>query len=154
MNDKLDINEDELFNELINDHILTPIIKGALIDYSKNDDVHSVLNITFKELLLYIWNIIRKHPNKDDIKQILNYEINDSLCMCFTGRMSRLVNCLNGFDNRVEIKISDNSQLSNLIIMLNNKYDDVNVIRQDFIKEATERGFDEEVIKEWAEYID
>ena len=47
--------------------------------------------------------------------------MNDSVCKCFTGRMSRLINCLNGFDDLVEIKISDKEQIGNIIVTIRNK---------------------------------
>ena len=33
--------------------------------------------------------------------------MNDAECKCFTGRISRLVNCLFGYTNKVSIEISD-----------------------------------------------
>jgi hypothetical protein len=47
--------------------------------------------------------------------------MNDTLCKCFTGRMSRLINCLNGFDNHIIINISDTEQIGNIIILIKNK---------------------------------
>jgi hypothetical protein len=124
--------------------------------------VHSTLYVTFKEVLLSVWNIIRSHDHANEIKLILNDEMNDSICKCFTGRLSRLVNCLNGFDNRVQIKIADNNQISNIIIMIKNKYevfnknkyDDLQIIKKEIIKELTERGYDQDIINEWTEYIE
>ena len=43
----------------------------------------------------------------------MNIEITDALCKCFTERISRLVNCLNGFDDNIKINISDNEQTYN-----------------------------------------
>ena len=47
----------------------------------------------------------------------INDEMNDSVCKCFTGRMSRLVNVLNGFDEIVIINISKNQRIWNIIII-------------------------------------
>ena len=55
--------------------------------------------------------------------------MNNSICKCFTGRISRLINCLNGYDQRVEIRISQNDEISNIIILIKNKYPD-DVIKQ------------------------
>jgi len=44
---------------------------------------------------------------------------------CFSGRLSRLVNCLNDFDDRVFIKISDKWEILNVIIRIRKTYDDV-----------------------------
>jgi len=86
--------------EIIMNQILNTKTKELLIEYSKNDDYHSVLLITFKELLLHVWETIEINDN--------NNEILDTECKCFTCRLSRLVNCLNGLSDLIEIKISDN----------------------------------------------
>ena len=78
---------------------LTNQTKQILIEYINCKDVHSILNITFEELLIHVLNRIEINENKNEIKNILNIEMSDSLCKCFTGRMSRLINCLNGFDD-------------------------------------------------------
>jgi len=49
----------------------------------------------------------QKPKNSNEIKEVLNEEIKDSLCKCFTGRLSRMINCLSGFDPRVQVKISE-----------------------------------------------
>ena len=53
-----------------------------------------------------------------EIKKILNIEMLDSECKCFTGRITRLVNCLNGLSDLVKINISDNQQIENIIIII------------------------------------
>jgi hypothetical protein len=45
----------------------------------------------------------------------------NSICKCFTGRLSWLINCLNGFSDKVSIQISTNEEISNIIIVLKNK---------------------------------
>jgi hypothetical protein len=153
---------DQTINEIVDDLFLTDSCKESLIEYSRSDDVHSTLNVTFKEVLLSVWNIIRSHKDSKEIKLILNDEMNDSICKCFTGRLSRLINCLNGFDERVQIKIADNNQIANIIIMIKNKYEvfnknkhiDLQVVKDEVIKEMTERGYDQDTINQWTEYIE
>jgi hypothetical protein len=166
LGDKTHSTNDQIMNEILDDKILTNTCKESLIEYSKIDDIHSTLNVTFKEVLLSVWNIIRSHQDSvsNEIKLILNDEMKDSLCKCFTGRLSRLINCLNGFDERVQIKIADNNQISNIIIMIKNKYDlfnknkydDLNLVRakEEATKELLERGYDQNTINEWIEYIE
>jgi len=48
-------------------------------------------------------------------------------CKCFTRKITRLVNCLSGFDNAhfvydVVIKISDNEQIGNVLLAIRSKY--------------------------------
>jgi len=66
-----------------------------------------------------VWKIIKNHESSDDIqKKILNTEMQDILCKCFTERLSRLVNYLNGFDPS-----NENFRLANIIILIRNKYE-------------------------------
>ena len=134
--------------------ILTDDCKKALVEYANINDVHTVLNVTFKEALIHVWNIIRVHKESNNIKTILVSEMEDSLCKCFTGRLSRLVNCLNGFDERVNIKISDSSQINGLISVIMRKYTDIDKIKEEVKREMLERGYDEDTINEWLGYID
>ena len=153
MDNKNSITFDEILKEIIDDNILVNLCKESLIEYCKSDDIHSQLNVTFKEALISVWSIIRTHKDRDAIKAILNDEMKDSLCKCFTGRLSRLVNCLNGFDDRVNIKISDNNQIANIMIMIRNKHTDSEKIKEEFIKEMKERDYDDGIINEWLSYL-
>ncbi len=141
---------------IMQDCIFTELTKQSLIEYSNYEDVHTELNITFKELLIYVINRIEINPHKDEIKRILNDEIKDSLCKCFTGRISRLINCLNGFDPEVNITISDNEQISQIIILtreLLSKDYTVEKHKELTIKELKERGYSDDIIKEWIDFI-
>jgi hypothetical protein len=55
------------------------------------------------------------------IENLNNLILHDSVCKCFTGRISRLINCLNGFDELVNIKIAGNEQISQIISLTRNK---------------------------------
>ena len=41
-----------------------------------------------------------------------------TLCKCFTGRLSRLINVLNGFYDDIIINIGTNEQIGNIIILI------------------------------------
>jgi hypothetical protein len=110
--------------------------------------------MTYSELLVLVWDRIRKNKDMKEILQVLDTELTDSECKCFTGRITRLVNCLNGFDTDVIIGISDNEQLSNLMVLINNKYDNIEDKKQELIKAMKERGFSQEKIDEWVEYVE
>ena len=47
----------------MDDKVLKKLTKKSLIDYSEIKDIHTKLNVTFKEVLLNVWNIIRAHKN-------------------------------------------------------------------------------------------
>ena len=144
-------------DSIINDVILTDITKAALIEYLEDPTEHSVLMITFKDLLIPVWNRIIKHKESEEIKRILNQEMNDSECKCFTGRLSRLVNCLNGFYDDVEIKIGMNEQIGNIIVMIKEQLGkDYNIDHHKYLvrKELKEREYSENIIEEWISFID
>ncbi len=142
-------------NDIITDIILTSQTKESLVEYSECADVHSTLNVTFKEVLQSVWFIIKNHKDGEEIKRILNAEMSESICKCFTGRLSRLINTLNGFDDRVCIKISNNDAIGNIIVMIIAKNSDKNITEQKEIckQELLSRGYTLDIIDEWIEYI-
>jgi len=153
------IKKDKLNTLIINNKVLTKKTKTILIEYCDNNDIHSLLNITFQELLLNIYSLILKNDNRDEIFKIMNIEMNDSLCKCFTGRISRLVNCLNGIDPNIQINISDNEQIGNIIILVKNKLIFENKYDLESHKKLVktnllERGYELKVINEWIEYCE
>jgi hypothetical protein len=89
----------------------------------------------------------------------MNTEMQDGLCICFTGRLSRLVNCLNGFYDDIEIKIHDNQQIGNIIMLIRNKLEteegiNIKLWKSEVKKELIEREYKTEEIEEWLEFID
>ena len=157
---KLNYNESVIINDIINDNILTEKCKNLIIEYASDEEYHSVCLITFKELLCHIWTIINNNEkNKDEIKKILNTEMIDAECKCFTGKLTRLVNSLNGFSEFVDIKISDNQQIASIIIMIrdylinNNEYS-IEKHKELSKNELKLREYDEDIISNWLEHID
>jgi hypothetical protein len=146
-------------NLILDDNILTQNTKEILMEYSEDTSIHSVLNITFGELLLYVFNRIQINEHKDEIKKILNTEMHDSVCKCFTGRISRLINCLNGFDELVNIKISGNEQISQIISVIQNKLNkegnySVELHKEQVINSLKKLEYDNNIINEWVNYIE
>ena len=144
---------------ILTDQILTSETKSLLMEYSACADVHSTLNITFGELLIYVFNRIQSNVNSDEIKKILNIEMTDSVCKCFTGRIGRLINCLNGFDQLVQIKISDAEQIATVIklvsdeLISNNSYS-VKLHKQLVTNRLTELGYASATIDLWVQNIE
>jgi hypothetical protein len=110
--------------------------------------------LTFDEVLCCVWQVISEHKESSEIKKILNTEMKDSMCKCFTGRLSRLVNCLNGFDSRVLIKISDKNQILNIIIKNKNAFDNVEKQKENSMKELLNLGYNENEINEYLIYLE
>jgi hypothetical protein len=145
-------------NHIIEDTILTEKSKKLLIEYCENKDIHSRTQLTFEELLCNVWMFIHTLDTKDEIKSILNTEMNDSECKCFTGRISRLINCLNGFTDLINIHISDNQQIGNIIVIIKEKLElennySIEKHKELVEKELKERNFNEKIIKEWIHFI-
>lgn len=81
----------------------------------------------------------------------------DAECKCFTGRITRVINCLNSFSNLINIEINDDSQIGNIILLVKNKLDSdytVKEHRNQVRIELEERGYDINTINEWLEYIE
>lgn len=155
------INNDLVISQILADCELTAKTKRLILEYCEIIEAHSVLLITFKELLGFVWNtILAMLPEiQISIKQIMNAEMDDAECKCFTGRLSRLVNCLNGFSPLVRVEIADSQQIGNIIILakqrLETSIEGYSVSKHQEIVRAdlTERGFPEAVIAEWVEFI-
>jgi hypothetical protein len=148
-----------LNNLILDDNILTQNTKEILMEYLEDTSVHTILNITFGELLLYVFNRIQINEHKDEIKRILNVEMHESVCKCFTGRISRLINCLNGFDELVNIKIAGNEQISQIISLIQNKLNkegnySVELHRKQVFSSLKELEYDNNIINEWVNYIE
>jgi Leucine-rich repeat (LRR) protein len=140
----------------LDDSILTQQTKEQLTEYSNCIDVHTQLECTFEELLNALFYEINSFDSEKQIsaKKRINEEMLDGLCMCFTGRISRLVNSLSGLSEKVSIKISENEEISNIIILANKKYKKIEEIKDYIKKEMRERLYNDSIIEEWLNYID
>jgi hypothetical protein len=151
-------NKIQLIETIISDSVLT--CKDQLIEYLEDESVHSLLLLTWGEVLWAVLRTIELDFNTEqqiEIKLILNQEMDDAQCKCFTGRMSRVVNCLNGFSPLVNINIKDSDQIGNIIMLIKsqlaNNYD-VSTHKKMVKKELESRGFDDHIIDEWIGYIE
>jgi Leucine-rich repeat (LRR) protein len=132
--------------------------KEIITEYINIDDTHTILNITFKELFIAVNIELEKLSLivQKEIKQRLNEEMQDSECKCFTGRISRLVNSLSGFSNKVNIQISENEEISNIIsnIMQRREFKSITLLKEQIMISLLERGYDEDKIYLWLDYIE
>src|SRR5436190_4918527 len=121
-NDLPKFDKNELIKIILNDGILD--CQEQLLEYIDCDTEHSLIFLTFAEVLWFVIQTINRDFTENvqkEIKFILNQEIKDSLCKCFTGRLVRLINCLNGFSDLVEIHIHDSEQIGNIIHLIREK---------------------------------
>ena len=79
--------------------------------------IHSRHGITFDRLLSKVWDIIQDHEHRKELENVLRDELIASRAVCFTGRFSRVLNCLTGFVPEVQIGIDHREQMQNQISM-------------------------------------
>jgi len=153
-------NHEKLIIFILQDNTL--LNKDQLIEYSNDVNVHSLLLLTFAEVLWYTLQTIIKDFDIDtqqEIKNILNQEMSDAECKCFTGRINRVINCLNGFSPLVSIQISENEQIGNIIVIIKEKLELTNSYmiethKELVIKELQERGYTKDIINKWIGFIE
>ena len=148
------------------DHVLTYLdwieldrqTKEIITEYMDCKDVHTMLDITFKELFIAIVIEMEKLSLdlQKEIRQRLNEEMQESECKCFTGRISRLVNCLSGYSDKVKIQISESEEIGNIISVIMEKrgIKTTETLKEEVRVALKERGYIETKINEWVEYIE
>jgi hypothetical protein len=150
------------FNQTIqNNPILTELTKTTLVKYCNDTYIHTELNCTYNDLLQAVFceiYTINEELQTETMKR-LDEEILDGLDKCFTGRLSRLVNVLSGFSDKVSIHISQSDEISNIISLGQTKFIENNVVNIDkvkewVVKELKERQYDQKTIDEWIKYIE
>ena len=138
--------------QILENNVLLDQTKREILNYCDDNTIHTILLITYSDLLIYVWSRIIANTNADEILAVLNQEINDGVCMCFTGRLTRLLNTLVGFYDDIELQISDSEQITNIIISLKNKFVGEQ-LRDAVRKELLDRQYSETIINEWLDYI-
>lgn len=149
---------ENLKTNILNNNILEQKTKEIIFEYIEDKSVHSILNITFEELLISVYDFILNHEHQEELFKILDKEMNDSICKCFTGRISRLINTLNGFDDNIKIQISDAEQIGNICVIIKQKLEDTGKYSDELFKKLIEeellkRNYERAIIEEWLENI-
>jgi len=114
---------------------------------------HSELMLTEKEIFELVLKRINEFDDetKKELEKILYDELENGRCKCFTGRVTRIVNTLVGFDENITIGISDNEQIMNIydVLLKQGK-----LSKETFREALTEREYDEDIIVTWVDAID
>ena len=124
-----------------------------ITEFCSDDSVHQELNLTFNELFISVYQRINLHKHKNEILKLLEEEMKSAECKCFTGRVTRLVNCLYGFEEDIVIKIADNEQIGNVIAIIRNKFIDDDEFKKESKNQLLELGYTIEIINEWLDNI-
>ncbi len=146
--------------DIENDPILTETVKATLSIYASDPDIVSVINVNYLEILVAVWNRIVINENSVEIKLRLNQEIMDCKfgAVCFTGKISRLVNCLSGFDDIVDVRISDAEQIGIIISLVKERLTTENMYTVDLHKSIVrerlhELNYPDDIIDTWISFI-
>lgn len=140
-------------HKFINESNLTKETKKLINNHCKDKEVHSIYKINFEDILHLVINRIIDHPNKDNILEILDHEMISSDDKCFMGRIGRLINSLNGSCDDIKIEISENEQISNVVITMKKKFEGQE-LKEHIIKEMKEREIPLEKVTCWLDEID
>jgi hypothetical protein len=143
----------KLLSEIKNDTFLTEETKNDLIKYTSYHYVKYIDGycVRYIDLLKAVWSLARNH---DGIRMSLNQEIKDAEYTCTNGVYSHLINCLSGYDDRVNIGISEEDQIINVITNVMKKESNPKRQRELASDELIERGFKRTKIREWIKYIE
>lgn len=127
-----------------------------LVEYCGDETVHSVHLLTYQELLGYVWNRIIQSEHRDELFRILEEQIGDSECKCFTGRFNRTLSVLVGFYEDIVISISNSSRISAIILALKDRTRpyDAKAHREAAHGQLLEAGYTEADIEPWLEAIE
>lgn len=110
-------NDDDLPTEAIpylNDNILSKETKTDIIYWSSQRNT-IYFDINFETLFAYVWRRIVQHESSDTIKEILNQEMRDGHGLSFVGIVVRLLNCLSGFYDDINLYITDADHINKII---------------------------------------
>lgn len=149
---KFKFTKENIMNDITNSP-LEDATKSAIFEFCQDKEVHSWYKVSFEELLLIVW-MTGIHLEGDAVNtfyKAIDLNMKDAECKCFTGRIGRLVNSLSGLSPLVNIKIGENEQISNVMILTKrqleseNKYT-IQAHRELVKKELIERGYDTEKI--------
>jgi hypothetical protein len=136
--------------------------------YLDNKDIHSTLFYRYGDVFEKVWERIQnpdkfekvwcvdklgnKHkPEKTEMIERLKQEIIDSNGMCFTGKLSRLINILVGFYSDIDVQIGTTDQINAKINLVLEKYGYLTIEeKKEKIRESLrEIEIEELIIEEW-----
>uniref|UniRef100_A0A6C0E9Y3 Uncharacterized protein n=1 Tax=viral metagenome TaxID=1070528 RepID=A0A6C0E9Y3_9ZZZZ len=122
---------------------------SSLLSYLDDKDYHSTLLLTFYEVFVKVFGRISNSPYKEDLMRRLDEEMMESECKCFTGRITRLLNVLNGFYEDIQITISNNERISAIILLTLNGQEMSDELREICRAKLKDIGIEDEEIEVW-----
>ena len=108
--------------------------------------IQSSFGFSYSVVLDHVWAIIRTHEHKQELIQRLYEELSDGIDACYNGKMCRLMNVLQGFDDRIVSNVSKDAFQSKMASFTKLSKDD----RLDAAKQAMdEYGIPESEREPW-----
>jgi hypothetical protein len=77
--------------------------------------------VPYAKVLDHVWGVVRAHEHRGELEQRFVQEMRDGRGMCHTGKMTRLVNVLAGFDDAVGDLMPPAELFRNRIALLANR---------------------------------
>jgi hypothetical protein len=108
-------------------------LKGKYLDSYKlikewcnKNYTHAGIEYNYTTILNMIIYIIKQKSEEEQLSivDILVDETEASKMVCTTGKFSRLINVLNGFDDSIVIELSDIEIINNRLLVIRNKYEE------------------------------
>lgn len=123
--------------------------------YCKSTHLHGLTGITYKTLLLHVWQRVVESEYRAELTSILSEHLEYSKRTCFTGRFNLILSTLAGFCDDINIDISESAHIGGIIVAARESLKTYNDKKHHDI--ARERlvaaGYDEETIKPWLKAI-
>jgi len=128
--------EQEIINKL--GDLNFPRIEDIL-KYFSIHNVHPCFNITYFEIFQLVFAEIESLNFNPEILKRLEEELNDASCMCFTERIYRTINSLNGFSDLVSINISETSQINAVMSLIKNDFENNKIKKEELLDTVRNR---------------
>ena len=122
---------------------------SSLLSYLDNETYHSTLLLTFYDVFVKVFGRILNSPHKEELMRRLDEEMMESKDKCFTGRITRLLNVLNGFYEDIQITISNNERISAIILSTLNGQKMSDELREICRTKLKDIGIEDEEIEVW-----
>jgi len=120
-------------------------LANMLVERADDAIVHSMHAITMKEIIKRVWTIIAfesDETKKKEMAAVFMDELEHGAGLCFTGRFTRIVNCLCGFLEGISIEISPMERLQGQISALYIRLDKASTVHDTWLCELLDILYD------------
>jgi len=152
-----------VISQIMSDKVLSSECKLMISKEFHKGELLMAVNMTFKQLFFMVWKYIHMDnlftlDVQSEIKKILSMDMVGSKDLCFVGKVTRLIGCLNGFSDLVQITISEAEEIGMIISKIEKNL----ITKNDYtpekhyniaLEELRHMNFKEATIQEWVQYI-